>query len=145
MAVLLSSTAESFGPSLYASAASRYIFRAMNISPRISGVMTLAGFCESDDGNCTALDSSRKPFCAGAGCAAVAAIAILDTIKQSLETMLASPESRAAQAFLPVHRFFSHGIFLLKYTAKSLEETFTPRRFWRSRGRLGERRGTVQR
>src|ERR1700680_2904423 len=143
MAVLLRSTAESFGPSLYASAASRYIFRAMNISPRISGVTTLAAFCESDAGNSTAFDSSRKPFCAGAGCAALAAIAKLETINQSLETMLGPPGIRALQAFLPVNCSISHGKFLLKYTAKSLEETFALRRFLRSRCRFGERRATV--
>src|ERR1035438_3585975 len=43
MPVLFSTIAESCGPSLYASTASRYIFLAMKISPRNSGVTRFAG------------------------------------------------------------------------------------------------------
>ena len=46
MPVLFKTTGSVLGPSLYASTASRYIFRAMKMSPRVSGVtFSLTGVC----------------------------------------------------------------------------------------------------
>src|SRR5277367_5982778 len=68
MPVLFSSTAESLGPSLYAAAASRYIFFAMKISPRISAV-TKSGL-EACDVCDVPMDASRKEaFSVGVVCA----------------------------------------------------------------------------
>src|SRR5579859_5410471 len=76
MPVLFSNTAESLGPSLYASAASRYILRAMRMSPRISAEMIGGGFCGWATTDCSALGSSRKLLgVAGLDCEATAGVA----------------------------------------------------------------------
>src|SRR5580698_9022529 len=91
MPVLFNNTAESLGPSLYASAASRYILRAIKMSPRISAVMTGAGFCGCAAAAWPGLGSSRKPLGWGLECedatGATWAIARLIGTIQSMETI----------------------------------------------------------
>src|SRR2546429_121880 len=93
MPVLFKRTAESLGPSLYASAASRYILRAIRMSPRISGEITGAGLggCTADD--CPGLGSSRKLLgVVGVDCEATPgatwAAARFSARKQSWETII---------------------------------------------------------
>src|ERR1700676_4781893 len=92
MPVLFNRTAESLGPSLYASAASRYILRAIRMSPRISGVMMGFGFWAVAAVACAALGSSRKPLDGGVDWGAAAgatwATAKLRAIEQRMETIV---------------------------------------------------------
>src|SRR5436309_2271315 len=60
MPVLFRSTASALGPSLYASTASRYIFRAMKMSPRVSGVISLAGVCAASAAEMKANNNDKE-------------------------------------------------------------------------------------
>src|ERR1051326_4789791 len=96
MPVLFSSTAELCEPSLYASAASRYIFLAMKMSPRISGVTRFV-FGGGTTGACPVREPSRKSVCGDDGWAAARnAVRVkhakLNDTKLNLETIVGLPE-----------------------------------------------------
>src|SRR5579872_1052955 len=99
MPVLFSNTAESLAPSLYASAASRYIFLAMKMSPRILGVKCEAEDLCAGDAACGVRELSRKLLSVGvlwAVAVTACAPAILIEISQSLENKASLLEQQSA-------------------------------------------------
>src|SRR6202035_1986969 len=90
MPVLFITIAESWAPSLYASTASWYIFLAMKMSPRNSGVIRFADFGGTADA-CPVRDSATSPLDGGVACAKAAGttcvIAKVTAESKSLETI----------------------------------------------------------